>query len=48
MFTSDRHKMGAFASPFWVKALAWPVAAIIGALNAYLLWQTFAGWLRIA
>jgi manganese transport protein len=44
MFTSDRHKMGTFASPFWVKALAWPVAVVIAALNAYLLWQTFAGW----
>jgi len=43
MFTSDPHKMGTFASPFWVKALAWPVAIIIAALNAYLLWQTFAG-----
>jgi len=43
MFTSDRHKMGTFASPLWVKLLAWPVAVIIAALNAYLLWQTFAG-----
>src|SRR5262245_10512219 len=43
MFTSDRHKMGTFASPLWVKLLAWPVAIIIAALNAYLLWQTFAG-----
>jgi manganese transport protein len=45
MFTGDRHKMGAFASPWWVKALAWPVAIVIAVLNAYLLWQTFAGWL---
>jgi manganese transport protein len=45
MFTSDRHKMGSFASPFWVKALAWPVAIVIAVLNAYLLWQTVAGWL---
>src|SRR5437867_1624368 len=43
MFTSDKHKMGAFASPLWVQALAWPVAIVIAALNAYLLWQTFAG-----
>jgi manganese transport protein len=43
MFTGDPHKMGTFASPFWVKALAWPVAVVIAALNAYLLWQTFAG-----
>ncbi len=43
IFTSDEHKMGTFANPFWVKALAWPVAVIIAALNVYLLWQTFAG-----
>ena len=41
MFTSDRHKMGAFVSPGWVKVLAWTVAVIIAALNAYLLYQTF-------
>ena len=43
MFTSDPHKMGTFASPLWVKALAWPVAVVIAALNVYLLWQTFMG-----
>jgi manganese transport protein len=43
MFTSDPRKMGPFANPLWVKALAWPVAVVIAALNAYLLWQTFAG-----
>ena len=43
MFTSDRHKMGTFASPLWVQLLAWPVAVGIAVLNAYLLWQTFAG-----
>jgi manganese transport protein len=42
MFTGDPHKMGTFANPWWVKALAWPVAVIIAALNIYLLWQTFA------
>jgi manganese transport protein len=41
MFTSDRHKMGEFVSPGWVKVLAWTVAVIIAALNAYLLYQTF-------
>jgi manganese transport protein len=35
--------MGPFASPLWLKALAWPVAVAIAVLNAYLLWQTFAG-----
>jgi manganese transport protein len=43
MFTGDVHKMGAFASPFWLKALAWPVAVIIAVLNTWLLYQTFAG-----
>ncbi len=42
-FTSDRHKMGAFVNPGWVKVLAWSVAVIIGALNVYLLYQTFSG-----
>jgi manganese transport protein len=43
MFTGDPHKMGAFASPWWLKALAWPTAVVIAVLNGYLLWQTFAG-----
>ena len=42
-FTSDARKMGPFVSPRWVSALAWTVAVIIAALNAYLLYQTFAG-----
>jgi len=42
-FTSDRHKMGAFVNPGWVKALAWSVTVIIGALNIYLLYQTLTG-----
>jgi manganese transport protein len=43
MFTSDRLKMGRFVSPMWVRALAWTIAAIIAALNVWLLYQTFAG-----
>lgn len=43
MFTSDRHKMGAFVTPQWVQALAWTVAVVIAALNLWLLYQTFAG-----
>ena len=43
MFTSDRHKMGPFVNPFWVKVLAWTVAVIIAVLNVWLLYQTFAG-----
>ena len=45
LFTSDRSKMGEFVNPGWVKGLAWIVTAIIAGLNAYLLIQTFAGWL---
>jgi len=41
-FTSNREKMGSWVNPLWVKAIAWPVAIVIAALNAYLLWQTFA------
>jgi manganese transport protein len=44
LFTSDRAKMGEFVNPGWVKGLAWIVTAIIAGLNAYLLIQTFAGW----
>jgi len=43
MFTGDPHKMGRFVNPPWIKALAWTVAVIIGALNIYLLYQTFMG-----
>jgi len=43
IFTSDPHKMGHFANPGWLKALAWATAVVIAVLNAYLLWQTFAG-----
>ena len=45
MFTSEKEKMGPFASPGWVKALAWSVAVVIAALNVWLLYQTFAAWL---
>jgi manganese transport protein len=41
-FTSDRRKMGELVSPRWLQILAWIVAVIIAALNAYLLYQTFA------
>ena len=43
IFTNDPRKMGPFASPLWVKAMAWPVAIVIAGLNGYLLWQTFTG-----
>ena len=46
LFTSDRAKMGEFTNSTWVKVLAYGVAFIIAALNAWLLVQTFGGWLR--
>ena len=36
-FTSDRRIMGRFASPAWVKVVAWSIAAVIISLNATLL-----------
>ncbi|MBM4194218.1 MAG: divalent metal cation transporter [Gemmatimonadetes bacterium] len=44
-FTSDRAKMGEFANPRWLKALAWTIAFVIASLNAWLLFQTFTEWL---
>jgi len=45
MFTSDRYKMGEFVNPVWIKSLAWSVAIVIAALNAWLLFQTGREWL---
>jgi len=45
MFTSDRDKMGRFANPPLLKALAYLVAGVIAALNLLLLVQTVRGWL---
>ena len=45
MFTSDRAKMGQFANPTWMKALAYLVAGVIASLNILLLVQTVWGWL---
>jgi manganese transport protein len=39
-FTSNRAKMGDLVAPRWVQALAWAVAVIIAALNAWLLYTT--------
>jgi manganese transport protein len=44
-FTSDRARMGEFVNPGWLKILSWVVAAIIAALNAYLLIQTVHEWI---
>ena len=45
MFTSDKIKMGEFVNGFTVKCLAWFIAVLIAALNAWLLVQTFRSWL---
>jgi manganese transport protein len=45
MFTSDRKKMDGFVNSRFLTASAWAIAAIIIALNGYLLVQTFAEWL---
>ncbi len=44
-FTSDRRKMGEFVNAPWLVAMAWTVAVIIAALNAWLLFQVVHGWL---
>ncbi len=44
MFVSDRKRMGRFAIGTTMKLVAWPCAALILALNVWLLWQTVAGW----
>ena len=45
-FTGDRRKMGEFANPPWVMALAILVSAIILGLNANLVLQELSGWLQ--
>ena len=42
LFTGDKAKMGPFVAPPWMRSLAWVVAVIIAALNAWLLVQTVA------
>ena len=37
LFTSQRKKMGEFASPLWLQVLAWTTTAVIIVLNAKLL-----------
>jgi manganese transport protein len=41
LFTGDKRKMGSLVAPIWMRTLAWPVAVLIGSLNAWLLLQTF-------
>ena len=47
-FTSDRKRMGEFANRTWVRALAWPVAAIIVGLNLWLAWGVIGNWIASA
>lgn len=42
-FTSEKAKMGEFANPLWLKALAYLVAGVIAGLNIWLLVQFFTG-----
>jgi manganese transport protein len=42
-FTSSKAKMGQFANPAWLKALAYVVAVAIAVLNIWLLLQIFRG-----
>lgn len=42
-FTGKKALMGELVNPRWLSALAWAVAAIIIALNGYLLWETVVG-----
>jgi manganese transport protein len=43
MFTTDSKSLGSLAAPVWMRVLAWPIAVIIAALNAWLLYQVFGG-----
>ena len=43
LFTNDKLKMGVFVNRPWLRITAWTVAGIILVLNAFLLYQTFAG-----
>jgi manganese transport protein len=43
MFTGSRKRMGEFVNGRWLQGLAWVVAALIAALNAWLLIETVMG-----
>jgi manganese transport protein len=46
MFTCDKQKMGKFVNASWLTVLSWLAAAVIVVLNAYLVWQTVAAWIK--
>jgi manganese transport protein len=45
-FTSDRLKMGSFASRFWVKVLAWITSVVIIVLNGKLVYDQIMEWIE--
>jgi manganese transport protein len=47
-FTSDRKRMGEFASPAWLQVMAWLCAAFILSLNGWLAWDQMSGWVSSA
>ena len=47
-FTSDRRRMGAFASPGWLKALAWTCAVAVIGLNVVLMYLQTGEWAEAA
>lgn len=47
-FTSDRRNMGEFASKVWAKVLAWSAAAVIVALNVWLVLGEVQGFVAAA
>jgi len=44
-FTSDKLKMGSFASKLWIKVLAWVTSAVIIALNGKLAYDQIMEWI---
>jgi manganese transport protein len=47
-FTCSRRKMGPFVNRWWVKTLAWTIAAVIISLNAALVYQEIGSWIEAA
>lgn len=43
-FTSDKARMGEYASRLWVRALAWTAVALIVGLNLWLVFQKLSEW----
>ena len=47
-FTNSKQRMGEFASPMWLKLLAWGTAALIVGLNIRLIYVTIEEWMQKA